>query len=618
MSTSIYTNTGIVESSWNSRGLVLHNGVNKSLIRQDNGILWAAVRESHVTKFINIYKSTDDGFSWKRMWFGTFSNALFKTGLSGLNINGPVMHLTISESRNKLILWHSYYHDTAHYYNIEPMSFDITDNELIKITSSINSNEYASHLDPITDQDDLMFDVSYTNDMNFITYVSLGKICVKYFNFTYILSSNGGTKSTTQNTYFNLLSTYAKDNNKLHVLCVNESSNYQLHYLLHNRMTGTFSDPVIVTSFSARTISDLNIAQDGFGTLCAYWTQLSVDDNYSYEYYSLSYNDGLTWTAPFLIPLTFGQYNFTDQATNQKACRTVLLSGLQGFMLGYTRNVNSYAKSYVRLLKSETGNEYILEDEKIAASKENIDTVGIRFFLPPSNSLINLNNPGEVRIGYSQGQSTSTTQTDSDPSYFGQKLLNDEAYSQEIIVEYEQDFASSNELLFTFNLLGSTSGNVDYYEEGLIGNLTKKYKSAFDRIGTSVYLERYEPIKESQLSDKSAYLFETGTYVKAFVDEVNYSFPIASGTDTFKEYIERDTRTVHLPPSMFLNRNFLINNGNYLKRTVWIMQYAGNQYELSQLVPKFVDNQILYYTVNAYVVGPSRNPFTRLILPSET
>ena len=69
---------------------------------------------------------------------------------------------------------------------------------------------------------------------------------------------------------------------------------------------------------------------------------------------------------------------------------------------------------------------------------------------------------------------------------------------------------------------------------------------------------------------------------------------------------------------MFLNRNFLINNGNYLKRTVWIMQYAGNQYELSQLVPKFIDNQILYYTVNAYVVGPSRNPFTRLILPSET
>ena len=68
MSSSIYTNSGIVHQSYIARGLILHNAVNKSLIRQANGILWAAVREGHVGKYINIYKSEDDGFSWTNMY----------------------------------------------------------------------------------------------------------------------------------------------------------------------------------------------------------------------------------------------------------------------------------------------------------------------------------------------------------------------------------------------------------------------------------------------------------------------------------------------------------------------------------------------------------------------
>ena len=48
------------------------------------------------------------------------------------------------------------------------------------------------------------------------------------------------------------------------------------------------------------------------------------------------------------------------------------------------------------------------------------------------------------------------------------------------------------------------------------------------------------------------------------------------------------------------------------------MHYAGNQYEVTQVVPKFIDNQIAYYKANMYVVGPSNNPFTKITLPSET
>lgn len=159
--------------------------------------------------------------------------------------------------------------------------------------------------------------------------------------------------------------------------------------------------------------------------------------------------------------------------------------------------------------------------------------------------------------------------------------------------------------------------NVDFYAEGLTGEITKKYESAFNRFGTSIYIEQYEPIQESVLADKSSYSLENVFYVKAFFQDINYGFP-APVNESFDSYMERDLRKLHLPPDFHISRTFLINDGNKLRRSVWLAKFGGNLYELSQVVPKFVDNQIAYYTVNAYVVGPSRNPFTRTILPSET
>lgn len=611
MSSNIYTNTGIVEASWNSRGLILHNGVNKSLIRQDNGILWAAVREGHVNQYINIYKSIDNGFTWDRMWSGIFSSTNYKTGITGLNINGPVMHLTINENRNILQLFHSYYDNFNGVYGFENFYFTINNDGTITKGSNLSFG---------IDQDDLFFDVSYNDDIVNIAYVSFSSLKVRSYRHTFPTTADG-IATAAGNTYFNLFSTFIRPDNTMHIAIVSdEGSTYKLNYLLFNRIDQTFSTPRTITQFPVATINDINIAEDGFGNLCAFWNQLSPNGLVANSFYSLSYDNGNNWTTPVSIPVTFGQTSFVDQATNQRASRTVLMAGLQGFILSYVRTQNDYAKTYVRLLTSDDGTigSYILGDQKTVADKDNTDTVGLRFFLPAANSLINLNNPGEIRVAFSQGQSTSNFQVDKEPSYFGQKLLNDDAFPESFTVEFEEDFALPNELLFSFNLLGSTSDNVDYYAEGLIGNITHKYMSAFERMGTSVYMEKYEPIQESMLSDKSGYSLDSAFYIKVFVDEVNYAFPVPSGNETFDQYIERDTRSVHIPANLHLSRTFLINNGNYLKRTVWLMNYSGNQYELSQLVPKFIDNQIAYYTANAYVVGPSRNPFTRIILPSET
>lgn len=619
MTSSIYTNTGIVESSWNSRGLVLHNAVNKSLIVEDNGTLWAAVRENHPAKWINIYRSTDNGFSWQNMYRDNYSDTNRRTGISGLNTNGPVMHLTYNEELKKLILWHSFYESEYNRYDIESFVFNVTDTGITRPPTTGTGSDPTAAATITTDQDELFFDVSYTDNGIFLVYASYSQINCQFYRHSYQVTPDGGIQATAIDDFFPLIATSAKNDDKVDILAIrDQGDNYQLVHLNYDRLSGTFSSNHIIQTIPIADMVDLNIERDGFDNLCAFWSERNSSDTSVNEYYSISTNNGVSWSEPELVPQTIGQGYFKDGATNQLSGRTILMAGLQGFILGYVRTLNNKANAYVRLLKTTNGSDYTLEDEQVAASELAENVTGIRFFRPVGRSLVNLDNPGEIRIAFNVGNSTTTIQVDRDPNYFGQKLLNDQAFISSTTIEYTPDFAMENQLLFNFNLLGSTLENVDYYAEGLIGPLTNKYTSAFNRFGTSIYLEKYEPISESYLGDKSAYSLEETWYTKAFFQDINYNFPAPSSNESFDTYIERDMRKLHLPPDFHLDRTFLINKGNKLKRTVWIARFDGNDYELSQVVPKFVDNQIVYYTANAYVIGPSRNPFTRTILPSET
>lgn len=619
MTSSIYTNTGIVESSWNSRGLVLHNAINKSLIVEDDGTLWAAVRENHPEKWINIYRSTDNGFSWQNLYRGNFNDVNRRTGISGLNANGPVMHLTYNEQLKKLILWHAFYELAYERYDIETFVFNVADNGITRPPMTGTGSDPTVTETVVTDHDELFFDVSYTDNGIFLVYSSYSQITCQFFRHSYQVTPDGGVKSTAIDDFFPLVASCAKNDDKVDILAIRDlESNYQLVHLNYDRLTGTFSNNHIIQTIPPADIVDLNIERDGFDNLCAFWSEKNPSDTIVNEYYSISINNGVSWSEPQLVPKTIGQGNFRDGATNQLSTRTVLMAGIQGFILGYVRTLNGKAQAYVRLLTTVNGSDYDLQEQHTAASHPTDDVTGIRFFRPVGRSLVNLDNPGEIRIAYNVGNSTTTIQVDRDPNYFGQKLLNDEAFLISTTIEYNPDVAMENQLLFNFNLLGSTLDNVDYYAEGLIGPLTNKYMSAFDRFGTSIYIEKYEPLASSYLGDKSAYSLEETWYTKAFFQDINYNFPAPSANESFDQYIERDMRKLHLPPDFHLDRIFLINKGNKLKRTVWTARFDGNDYELSQVVPKFVDNQIVYYTVNAYVIGPSRNPFTRTILPSET
>ena len=619
MSSSIYTNSGIVHQSYNARGLILHNGVNKSLIRQTDGVLWAAVREGHNYKYINIYKSTDDGFSWTNMYSDTFSTLTRRTGITGLNTTGPVMHLVINEELNRLTLLHSFFETTTEIYKIEPFAFEITETGLTRL---VPADDALSSTLITTNQDELFFDASYTKNGMFITYVSFSSISVEFYRHTALAEIDGGIKATVIEDYFSILSTIAVSDDVLHIFALRDlGANYELVHLTYDRPSGEFSANHTISNFVAADVADLNIEIDDRGTLCVLWSQENVAGTSINEYYSYSIDDGITWQAPIVIPTTTAQGDFTDIGTGRIAGRTCLLGGIGGFVISYVRKYNNeYSRAYVRLLSyNQDTDTYDLNDEKIAASNNSKDITGIRFFRPSGSILSNVLDAGKIRIAYCKGNTTTAFQVDASPAYFGQKLLEDEAYPSSDLVSWTPDTALPNQLLGNFNLLGDVGTNVDYYDEGLIGNITSKYISAFDKFATTVSFTQYEPNQNSEMSDVSAYDVAQYIYIPIFIQEINYDFPIGNNnTQTQEKYIEQDIRKIHIPPNYHLSRTFIVNNGNYLKRTVWILTYGGNQYEVSQVVPKFIDNQIAYYTANAYVVGPSRNPFSRTILPSET
>lgn len=602
------TNTAIVNRSWNARGLITHRGTTRALIRADDGTLWAAVREGNVKRYINIYRSNDGGFSWQNMFAGDFLNTNRRTGISGLNQNGPFIQLTLSEERNRLILWHAFYNGTNSQYEIEPYIFDISGGTLVRKTEAADYAVTGIGLN----MDGLAFDTSYTDTHIYHTFTSFSTLNVNTYHHTYQVSVDG--LGTFGSGYFNIFSTHANLNNTLDIAILKDNTpNYTLQYIRWQRITNIWSTPVVIADFPAADLSDLVLEKDGNGNLLAFWSQENAAGNDLTLQYATSTDNGATWINAE-IPFTSNQTNYTDVATNRLAGRTVALGGLQGFLLAYVRDYNGTPTAFMRTLLEEGGN-YTLGEEKIIVDHP---CTGVRFFRPTGNQLLDLNQLGQIRIAYQIGEATSQIQVDSDPVVFGQQLLREAAAFAEPEMSYSQDTPEQNQVLVNFNLLNAPSENIDYYGEGLIGPITNKYIAAFEKAGISLNLYRYEPNPLAEASDRSAYGDPTVHSAHVVFQAVNYDFPMVMSSESYTTYVERDTRKMHLTPAFHLDRTFLVNNGNHLKRTVWIVRYDGNEYELSQVVPKFLRNQVLYYSVNAYVVGPSNDPFSRVILPSET
>jgi len=630
MSNSIYTNTALVNESWNSRGIITNNYVTRNAVLTDKNYLYTVVDRGI---FIDILLSKDNGFTWFEVGTITVPTGTTFKNIVGLNTNGPIFHMTVytdKDGRYQYLAVYSAWNRISNVITLETQfvirlnAYAIAnDGSLTQLTNDRLLNG--------EDKDFLAFDVDNTTDAIYFTYTKFDTLYVEVGEPTQANDYSGlntfatRISNTADSNYYNILKTNANKDRTLDILAIKytrdpSNNNYPNYLVYHNFRADslTISNAVTIRELNGIDAKDINIERDGHGNIMALWTEVPDDKTYARIFYSMSKDNGLTWSSPTEIKGESDNADFIDLPLGSPEGRTVLMGCIQGFLIGYVKKRNNIGTAYVRTLVSQNGSDYELSDQKVAASHATKDVTGIRFFAPAAKGKYNLNQKGEIRFIYQIGQGDSVAQNDNIPVYFGQKLLKDEAFAESIYTIRPEDVALQNQLLCSFNLIGSTSLNIDYYNEGLIGNITNKYLSSFNRFGTSVEISKYEPEQASYTDNSTAYSLDSTYFVKVFVDDINYALPQPSGNETFDDYIERDTRQIHLPPNFHLGRTFKLNDGNKLKRTVWLLKFGGNEYELTQVVPKFVDNQIAYYTSNAYVVGPSRDPFSRIILPSET
>lgn len=613
------TNTPMVVSSYNARGLVCQHSVTKNCVRLPNGHLYALVGMRN--EYLNLIRSVDNGFSWQVM-----QTALQQEGnlreQAGLNSDGLFCYLTINEQWDNVdILMMAY--DGADYI-LDLSRFDLstidtesqTPTEVPVLIASKNINVG-------------MMDVCYNQNETYIVWTTEGG-ALATTRLSARSSSISADLTSTGYTIFGFLSCCCDEGDKVHIIfeVQNASSQRVINYIPYDATTPSYGSVKELRNFgvSPNIGKDLSLAIDGLGTLCAFWFLQDNTGLTATMEYMLSVDGGTTWGTQQTLSRTPGHGPYQDLITGDMAGRTNVIGGSRGgFYLTYCEDKNDgVPRMWVRsLLTTDGGLTYTLGDEKELTSGYSQRAItGVQWFHPPVAKLLDIDDPGLIRVAYSVNEGDSDVMSDAVPIVFGQELLSQSAYPSSLDSAsgtYGFDTANPNQLLHVFYLAGGQSDNIDFYGAGLTGRFTDKYISAFNKIGTVAKLLRYEPSADNYMNDRSAYEAPTEQDLLVLFDPVTYSFPSPDLNDEATlEYIERDTRKLHVPPTLHLARTFLVNKGGYLKRTVWTILHDGNEYEVSQVLPRFMNNEICYYECNAYVVGPSRDPWARTVLTSET
>ena len=599
---------------YNGRAITVNHSVTRNCVRQADGTLWVVAADFSCV--VNLYKSTDNGFSWSIAAGGIETGGDMREAIN-LNADGFFGYIVIDERYRNLDVimgeWESVAPDgfvTRSRFDLDDVSTAPTDTVLL------STGDDPQHG---------MFDVCQNSEEAFLVWVKQADGDLQVTKLSPRTTSVSGD-TTHVTTGFGHLSSVCDKNGKVYIaFSWVDGANRKLSFIVYDSTTPSYGAEVLIENLGGTPAiaKDISIAIDGLGNLCVvYYDQ--GDDKVRY---ATSIDSGLNWDLNTLTR-TDGHGVFNDSITTDKAGRTNIIGGSKGgYVLTYVEdNSDAVPRAYVRqLTTSDSGATYDLQAEKEVSTSAPFTTesiVGVQFFHPTDTKLLDLTDPGHLRIAYTVGEGDSTIMADTLPITVGQELLFESAYPSSLASEtgsYTLDTADSLSLRVVLNILGQPGSLIDYFAAGLVGTFTERYTKAFERIGTTIRLLRFEPDADNLLSDRSAYGAPTESETLALFDPVTYSFPSpALNRDTNIERIEQDVRKIHIPAAVFLERTFLVNKSGFLKRTVWLCEVAGNQYEISQVIPRFISNQICYYEANAYVVGPSRDPFARTILPSET
>lgn len=614
-------NTPIVNKIYNSRALITHKTVNKNCYIRPDGELWCLlVQRGQVAP---IFRSTDNGFSWNEFEDDT-SSVTGMNNVDGLNDNGPHMAMMISELYDSVRVIFPDWPGSGTDWDLESCFYSIADlvtngSSATRSTATIASTVFQGN-----------FNIAPSINENYVGYIDANQLSIRRASPRFYLSiSAAATCSTTS------LATYlgmCADEDG-HVDCLIQHITGGESIVKHVRYTESSNDYGTVHTLLDIGASDtydavsMDIARDSYGTLCAVWSAINyASNNACIIYYATSTDAGATWDVNALTP-TSGHSYYTDSATSEVDGRTTVIGGSKGgFLFSYVEDSStSVPRTYIRRITTTDGSTYTLGDEKEIGTSNTLPgdaIVGLHFFQPIDTQLIDISDPGLVRIAYQVGEGNDQVQSDTFPVSIKQELLSLSAYPSLLASETEVfsiDTADASSILVLFSVLTGPSDAVDFYTLGKTGSYTTKYINAFSKLGTTIRLLKFIPDESTFMNDRSAYGSPTESSSLCIFQPQSYAFPVPSlNVNEQTEFVEQDVRKIFLPPTTFLDRVFLVNQGGYLKRTVWLCQFDGNLYEISQIVPYFLNNQICYYEANAYVVGPSRDPFSRTILPSET
>ena len=583
------------------------NSINKAFKIDRNGNLWAAFYVNRQN--INIYKSIDNGFSWE---WKTQIQAFSRQGV----MQGDVLYFFESKALARLYLatsWGTIYEIWTD--NPEP-------NPTVSGWSMGLVTDYVQGEAQI--QQEGIHDGIYSmcgdlDDVAYFFYVTTGASqYLKCSEMSVVDCPRNGTLMLT-------ISTAVSDIDSSQLIDSVSSPSYcdvvfvdntqNVKHTVYDRQLRAFSIPTTIAASSYAAL-DPTIAIDGDGILLCAFSNVAGSATSSNLIVYTSSNWGATWTNRPVVPPA-GTTTYLDYMTGRPVHHTSVLAGAEGgFILSAIFSFSGRPYLYVRHI-SGTG---VMGDWKRVNSRSDIDVTGAQFFTPFADRLPYLGDFKNIRMAYQVGLGDNPHGHDSIiTSVFQERLGNNAFVDQVDASTYNIDPISSGTLRVEFRVLGSFEDNINYFDENVTGEYTDSYIEAINKIGTPIKVNKYEPLALATDTGLGSYDTPEHYSTKILIDPQTYDFPtIARETSVFTQFIERDIRKAFFKPDFFMGRQLVLNDGGFLKRTVWTLYYLGNEYEISQIVPRFIDGEICFYEANVYVIGPSNDPFRKLTLPSET
>ena len=394
-------------------------------------------------------------------------------------------------------------------------------------------------------------------------------------------------------------------------------------YSIQDRSFGTAVQLNIASGVSDGGQSSVDIAFDKEnGRIIIFSSFLDADDDPVFRLvYELLVSDdgGSTWTV-----LNLGTESLLGGSSDWSwegyyMARPRLMAGVNGgFVLGYTRkNSAGKARPYVHeVTKVASGDD--IKGYKIGAAKElggsigpwnnNKDMSGPMFFKAPADMWTNINPIQNIYIGWQADNGTLIytryPQQSSKSSGFIMERLGENAYPLEDSYTYATESAGTGEIVCSMTILNTPTEHVDFYDQGYTGEYSEAAVNAFTRYGTTVTIKQYDPRDNVFIGGRGAYKNPVEHLVKVFTNAVTWENPQqALNKADFTEYIDKDLRKIYLPPAFFLEYKYGTNQSELQTKTIYLCELDGFTYEIRQVVPKFVNNQITHWEANCYNVG---------------